>query len=189
MAAPWHKVHVPEGLFGLLDDHEVPHYGADWSNGLIAPMRAGGAFINSGIHTGNVHARTKYLTTRPEDLDTSLDWDEIVEASVHAPRDGLRLESLDQGPADDGSPLAGHGATDYRVRVHAHGREIAWDKTASTPTETYLLLVWPAEPAPAQTLRFSGRLGQTQEAHDPHRLAPLDEPPTTPADVPIPRPN
>lgn len=164
MEAPWHEVFVGEGTFGLLDAGEIPVHSADWSNGLIAPMLQGGALVRTGIHTGDVRVCVQAQQEPATEIDTSRPWEEVVEASVAAPRDHLQLESLDFGPPDPNGPLTGRGSTHYRVRVHARGRETAWDKTAETPTEEYLLFMWPSEPAPTQTLRSSTRLEQQQQS-------------------------
>lgn len=189
MPTQWHTLYVPEGLFGLLDGGDVPDYSADWSNGLLAPLLQGGAFIKVGIHSGNVRVRSETLITRPPSIDDSLDWEEIVEASVNAPNDQLQVESLLNGPIDDGRPLAQNGSTSYRVHLHALGRSIAWDKTSTDPTETYLLQVWPAPPEPTQTLRSSDRLRASQATHAQRPLPPLEEPPATPPDEPRPAPH
>ncbi|MEU8852204.1 hypothetical protein AB0C70_39650 [Streptomyces sp. NPDC048564] len=184
MNAPWHEVFVGEGTFGLLDEGEIPVHSADWSNGLIAPMLQGGALVRTGIRTGSVSVCVQAQQDPATEMDTSRPWEEVVEASVAAPRDHLELQSLDFGPPDPNGPLTGRGSTHYRVRVHARGREAAWDKTAETPTEEYLLLVWPSEPSPTQTLRTSSRLKQQQqsEAANPH------PPRTTPPEAPEPEP-
>lgn len=65
----------------------------------------------------------------------------------------------------------------YRVRVHALGRDVR-SKTTQAPPEEYLLLVWPSEPAPTCTLRTSSRLEEEEqaEAANPHppRMTPAE---------------
>ncbi|MDX3386540.1 hypothetical protein PV682_34595 [Streptomyces niveiscabiei] len=189
MDTPWHEVFIGEGTFGLLDDGEIPVHSADWSNGLIAPMLQGGALVRTGIHTGSVRVCVQAQREPATEIDTTRPWDEIVEAGVTAPHDRLRLESLDFGPPDPNGPLSGRGSRHYRVRVHARGRETAWDKTAEAPTEEYLILVWPSELAPTRTLLAGNRLEQQQqsEADTPH--PPRLSPPKKPGPEPRPRPD
>lgn len=180
MNAAWHEVFVGDGTFGLLDEGEIPVHSADWSNGLIAPMLQGGALICTGIHTGSVRVCAQAQHEPAAEIDESRPWEEIVEASVLAPHGHLQLASLDYGPLDPNRSLTGLGSTHYRVRVHARGRETAWDKTAETPTEEYLLLIWPSEPAPTQTLRFSNRLEQQAQAAAANPRPPRMTPPESP---------
>ncbi|WP_143589930.1 hypothetical protein [Streptomyces africanus] len=172
-----------------VDEGEIPVHSADWSNGLIAPMLQGGALVRTGIRTGSVRVCVQAQQEPATELDTSRPWEEVVEASVVAPRDHLQLESLDFGPPDPNRPLTGRGSTHYRVRVHARGRETAWDKTSETPTEEYLLLVWPSDPAPTQTLRTSNRLEQQQQSETDNPHPPNTTPPEPPASEPRARPD
>lgn len=152
MTAPWHNVFVSEGTFGLLDNGEVPVHSTDWSNGLIAPMLQGGALVRTGIQTGYVRVCARTEREPAEDIDESRPWEEIVEATVTAPYNLLRLESLDFGPPAPGTLVATADSFQYRVRVHALGRDVR-SKTTQAPPEEYLLMVWPSEPAPTCTLR------------------------------------
>ncbi|MEU6230563.1 hypothetical protein [Streptomyces sp. NPDC047042] len=179
MNTPWHDVFVSEGTFGLLDNGDIPVHSADWSNGLIAPMLQGGALVRTGIQTGYVRVCARTEREPTEDIDESRPWEEIVEATVTAPHNLLRLESLDFGPPAPGTLLTTADCFQYRVRVHALGRDVAQSNTTPVPPEEYLLLAWPSEPAPTHTLRTSSRLEEEEqaEAANPHppRLAP-DEP-------------
>ncbi|AZQ32110.1 hypothetical protein EJ357_47705 [Streptomyces cyaneochromogenes] len=183
MDASWHDVFVTEGTFGLLDDGEIPVHSADWSNGLIAPMLQGGALVRTGIQSGYVRVSIRALREPAEEIDESRPWEEIVEAAVTAPRNRLRLESLDYGPPAPDMPLTTADTTQYRLRVHARGRDAARSQSAQVPREEYLLLVWPAEPAPTRTLRGSNRLEEEEqaEAANPHppRMHPAEPPEAT----------
>lgn len=178
MNAPWHNVFVSEGTFGLLDNGEIPVHSTDWSNGLIAPMLQGGALVRTGIQTGYVRVCARTEREPAEDIDESRPWEEIVEATVTAPHNLLRLESLDFGPPAPGTLLATADSFQYRVRVHALGRDAPRSKPTQAPPEKYLLLVWPSEPAPTCTLRTSSRLEEEEqaEAANPHppRMTPAE---------------
>ncbi|GHH29558.1 hypothetical protein GCM10018780_87770 [Streptomyces lanatus] len=183
MNALWHDVFVSEGTFGLLDSGEIPIHSADWSNGLVAPMLQGGALVRTGIQTGYVRVCARTQGEPAGDIDESRPWEEIVEASVTAPHNLLRLESLDYGPSAPDTFLTTADSPQYRVRVHALGRDVARSKTTQVPPEEYLLLVWPSEPAPTHSLRTSSRLEEEKqaEAASPHppRMAPAEPPEAT----------
>lgn len=170
MNAQWHDVFVSEGTFGLLDNGEIPVQSADWSNGLIVPMLQGGALVRTGIQTGYVRVSARTEREPAEDIDESRPWEEIVEATITAPQNLLRLESLDFGPPAPDALLTSVDSPQYRVRVHALGRDVARNKTTQVRPEEYLLLVWPSEPAPTYTLRTSSALEEAEqaEAASPH---------------------
>jgi hypothetical protein len=84
MTSSWATVRVDDLSFGVLDNGEIPIETADWSNGLVAVM-SHGAVISTGIHTGYVRVRVDLTTAAPHEDDSS--WEEVVEASMHAPHD------------------------------------------------------------------------------------------------------
>ncbi|MFF4061348.1 hypothetical protein ACFYZ8_35700 [Streptomyces sp. NPDC001668] len=147
------QVFINEGLFGVLDNGYIDTETADFSNGngLVVPM-ARGAFVLTGINTGYVSVETR-VVEGPPDLETD-DWEEVIEASVHAPAGDLKVESLERGPDTQSVQfLSPSGPAWYRLRVHARGREIHRDGVRMEPVEDYLLIVWPAPPEDAIVLR------------------------------------
>lgn len=137
-------VEASDGLFGLLDEGEIPAHTADWSNGLVAMMSAG-ALIATGVNIGPVRVQTA-TSTEPAapPVAGQAEWDEIIEVTVHAPRGRLRVEGLEHGTVGDLPVLSAQGSGSYRLRVHARGRAIAPDQAEDDPVEDYLLQVWPA---------------------------------------------
>jgi hypothetical protein len=172
------RVRVTDHSFGIFDGDQLPIETADWSNGLIVLMSAG-ATIYTGIHTGHVHVTAEALAQAPGHVDDQ-PWDDIIEASVAAPAGDLRIQSLEYGTVAGLPPLSPHGPGSYRVRAHVRGRDEFYDSIQNEPTEFYLLLAWPAGPAPAAILRASDRTGaelrgsqaqqtsQPNPATDPH---------------------
>lgn len=162
----WRQVFVSEGLFGVLDQGNISADTADFSNGLVAPMDRG-AFILTGINTGYVRVQTRVLDARPHiECD---EWEEVVEASVHAPTGDLKVESLDLGPDTEFvQSLSPSGRGWYRIRVHARGREILRDKATMEPVEDYLLIVWPSDPAETTVLRESEYMKRRMQTWNPH---------------------
>ncbi|MFJ4836343.1 hypothetical protein ACIP79_41600 [Streptomyces sp. NPDC088747] len=148
-----HHVYVPEGSFGVLDAGEIPVETADWSNGLAVPM-SHGVLVVTGIHTGTIRVAAVSVTGPPPGPADDI-WEEIVEASVHAPAGRLQVESLEQGRVEGLAPLSPAGPGWYRLRVHARGRNILRDKVSIEPVEDYLLLAWPALQADTDVVRTS----------------------------------
>jgi hypothetical protein len=130
--------------FGLADDELWPLDTITWANDLATAMSSG-ALIRTGMHTGNITVTVGLRDAAPA-LDTAA-WEDVVELSARAPVGQLRVASLDDIP--DALPiLSAAGAGTYRLRVHARGRRANVDGAAEQPVEKYLLLAWPAPPAP-----------------------------------------
>lgn len=167
-------VHVSDHSFGIFDHYEIPIETGDWSNGLIVTM-ASGAMIYTGIDRGYVNVTVELRTAAPEDVDPG-SWDDIVEASINSPHGHLCVELLEYA-ADDVGPelplLSPQGPGSYRMRAHVRGRDRFYDQVQNEPAEDYLLIVWPADPAPPLIIRatdtcgYGLRLGSTQQAQVP----------------------
>lgn len=143
--------------FALLEDGAVPD--ADFGgNGLVAVV-AGGAVIRTGTETGNVRILLSVLKGPPQDVAT--DWDEIVEVSWRASAGAASVvgaQAVEWQLRRATPPWPG----DYRLRVHARGRDDA------DGTESYQLMVWEAPAAPETVYARTDRLG--------HRLRGEPEP-------------
>ncbi|NKQ24560.1 hypothetical protein HF200_08875 [Streptomyces galbus] len=61
--------------------------------------------------------------------------------------------------------LSFNGPDDYRLRVHARGRDTAVDLAPDEVTEWYLIQAWPAPPAPVTVLRQSDNYGASLRAN------------------------
>ena len=135
-------------------------------NGLVAVV-PGGAVIRTGLETGHVQIILGILDGPPPAVAEG--WEEIVEVSWHATVGGASIV----GPAAHGTNLrrvTPPWPGDYRLRVHARGRDIPTEPHA----EYYQLLVWQAPAAPEVVYARTDRLG--------HRLrgeaepAPIERP-------------
>ena len=75
-----------------------------------------------------------------------------------APQGRLRPAALG-ADADPLPELTVAGPGDYRVRVHARGRDTMIDGVASEPVEDYLVVVWPQAWADEEIYRQTDRYG------------------------------
>nr|WP_201748882.1 DUF6461 domain-containing protein [Micromonospora acroterricola] len=145
--------------FALLEGTDVPEVDVG-GNGLVTVV-PGGAVLRTGVETGQVRIMLSVLDGPPPDIATG--WEEIVEVSWRAAAGGASLV----GP-DGGQPqlrrLTPPWPGDYRLRVHARGR----DDTDQPGAECYELVVWQAPAAPETVYARSDRLG--------HRLRGEPEP-------------
>ncbi|GAA2102822.1 hypothetical protein [Actinomadura alba] len=131
---------------------EVGHYPSapvgDPCNGLITPSPPCGAVIYTGIADGNVAVEVQvHQQEPPPGVPPLEEWEDIAEVTVQAPTGQLMVCALmDDGPSLP--PVTASGAGAYRVRVHARGRDIAYDAALLDEiVEDYLIQVWPAPSA------------------------------------------
>ena len=128
------------------------------TNGLVAVTGPGSAIIFTGISSGRVPVRAEALTAAPATADLG-EWDEIADVSLPGLAGELAVAALmdDVPPGLPGLCAAGPG--DYRVRVHARGRDTSPDEATDQPAEAYLVLCWPAPPAPDVQHKLTDRAG------------------------------
>ncbi|MBU2670351.1 hypothetical protein KOI35_43305 [Actinoplanes bogorensis] len=148
--------------FGLVE-HGLPETVDFRTNGLAA-VTDGGVVIRTGVAEGQVEIEMNMLDGPPDEIDAG--WEEVVDVSWHATEGGASVSGPyddDLGPRHITPPWPG----DYRVRVHARGRDDDAD-------ESYKISVWSGPAEPERVHRRTDRLG--------HRLRGEVEP------VRVPRP-
>ncbi len=153
-------VNVVEHSFGLFDGYDIPIETADWSTGLIVEL-ANGAMIYTGLNRGPVQVAVDVRAVAPDNIDSSA-WDDIVEATVHGATGNLTVQLLEYGRFDEPPRLpllSPYGPGSYRLRAHAHGRDLHYDSVQELPNEQYLLTIWPAEPSPSLIIRATDQCG------------------------------
>jgi hypothetical protein len=119
-------------------------------NGLVR-VADGVITVMTGIHTGDVDVTVALHHSEPSP-DTG-DWQEIVEISAHSASGELTVRGIMDDLDEELPVLSHHGPGNYRLRVHARGRDTAVDMTPDEVTEWYLVHVWPAPPKEATVLR------------------------------------
>ena len=161
------SVPVSRHRFALVEG-EAPDAVDFGGNGLVAVV-PGGAVIRTGLAEGMVTVTLRILAGPPDEVEDG--WDEVIEVSWTA-AEGQASVVGPNGPGDDNllretPPWPG----DYRLRVHALGRDDAEDaeEDGFADGENYELVVWRAPAAPETIYRRTDRLG--------HRLRGEPEPP------------
>ncbi|WP_410573042.1 DUF6461 domain-containing protein [Amycolatopsis sp. cmx-4-61] len=142
---------VRDHVFALTEGG-FPAFGSFAENGLAEAVD-GGVVVRTGTEAGWVQVGVRVLAEPPAEVET-LGWDEVVELSWRAEHGSAGVGGRAKTP-----PWPG----DYRVRVHAYGRD-------DPETEGYSLWIWAAPPGPPVVHARADRLG--------HRLRGEPEPPT-----------
>lgn len=140
---------VSDHLFALAEG-SVPAT-ADFSgNGLVTAV-AGGALIRTGVREGSVPVILHVVAEEPALEDRS--WDEVVEVSWRAAAGQACVTGLNRLASWPRSVTTPPWPGDYRLRVHATGRDDA------DQNESYELVVWQAPAAPDVVYKRTDRLG------------------------------
>ncbi|MBY8844634.1 hypothetical protein [Streptomyces sp. SP2-10] len=130
-------------------------------NGLIE-VQDGIATIHTGIHTGDVDVTVTFHSQAPQTGNAV--WDEIVELSLHSVSGELMVRGLMDDLDEELPALSFDGPGDYRLRIHARGRDTAIDLAPDEVTEWYLIQVWPAPVQNAAVLRHTDSYGASVRA-------------------------
>jgi hypothetical protein len=117
------------------------------------------AFIHTGVHSGQVKLMIQVRDGQPLRIDWG--WDEVVEVTLHASVGDVNVASImGIGMPPSYPRLTPQGPGDYRIRVHARGRDTDIDGTAFEPFEEYLIQLWPAPSAPEKIYKATDRYGE-----------------------------
>ncbi|MFF7975819.1 hypothetical protein [Streptomyces sp. NPDC007905] len=120
------------------------------------------ASVLTGIHTGDVDVTVTFHTNAPQ--PGGAEWEEIVEISLHSASGELMVRGLMADLDEELPELSFDGPGDYRLRVHARGRDTAIDLTPDDVTEWYLIQVWSAPAQEAVVLRQIDSYGASVRA-------------------------
>lgn len=125
---------------------------ADFSaNGLVAVVD-GGAVIRAGVPHGRVQIRLAVVADAPTEVEAG--WEEVVEVSWHAAEGRASIVGADGETEPQLTRQTPPWPGDYRLRVHARGRD-----EVDHCCESYLLMVWAAPAAPDVVHRRFDLLG------------------------------
>ncbi|MCS0605223.1 hypothetical protein NX794_29020 [Streptomyces sp. LP11] len=130
-------------------------------NGLVE-VQDGIATIHTGIHTGDVDVTVTLHTDVPRAGDS--EWDEVVELSLRSVSGELMVRGLMDDLDEELPVLSFDGPGDYRLRIHARGRDTAIDLAPDEITEWYLIQAWPAQAHDATVLRQTDSYGASARA-------------------------
>ncbi|QNP68173.1 hypothetical protein IAG44_00950 [Streptomyces roseirectus] len=108
-----------------------------WGEAGFVVVMDGVIVVVTGVHTGSVEVEVALYEAEPGVGDGV--WEEVVEISACSVSGDLQVRGMMDDLDEELPVLAFRGAGEYRLRVHARGREDGGDLD-----EGYLVQVWPA---------------------------------------------
>jgi hypothetical protein len=166
------EIHVSHHLFYLLDDGARVSTTRGRTDGLILVPDPGAAVVFCGIHSGPAELTIEARDAAPDSVDAA-GWDEVTEVSIQAPGGRLIPAAMGADNPHAFRPLTTAGPGDYRLRVHARGRDTNIDGVADDgPTETYRIVCWPQPPSPPQVHKRADGYGASVRAANATAPAP-----------------
>jgi hypothetical protein len=118
-------------------------------------LRPDAAMVRTGLSMGSIAVTVAQLDEPPTSIDSSADWADVVEFSfTDEAVPPIVVVALEADP-EPGVPDVSLDDSEQslRVRVHAIGRDAGATYEPADSTEAYLIQVWQAMPAAAETLR------------------------------------
>ncbi|MET4001781.1 hypothetical protein ABIB48_000479 [Arthrobacter sp. UYCu511] len=120
--------------------------------GLAVPL------VSTGIYSGPIDLTVEVLRARPESISPG--WEDIHEVSVRLPEGRAYFNTpTDWDMKDVGTIMAGEKGS-YRVRLHATGRDEAFDLVVESSVERHLVQFWKESPSPATVLSSESGQGK-----------------------------
>jgi hypothetical protein len=106
--------------------------------------------VYTGVRSGPIQLRVEFLESR---ADAQLfDWEDVLELSLALTAG--RAYFCESGSADgqEVGTIVGKEEGIYRARLHAIGRDRAFDAPVKSPRERHLVQLWKEPPSPMSVL-------------------------------------
>ena len=144
--------------------------------------------VSTGVYSGPVDLTVEILGARPE--ASSPGWEDIHEVSLMLPEGRAYFNTPTGWEMKDIGTITGDERGSYRARLHATGRDTAFDLVVESPVERHLVQFWKEPPSPVSVLSSESERGKslpgfikmwqgppTATAHAGPRLVTQDSPP------------
>ncbi len=161
----------PEPTLVFVDSHLISIGEVCWMQGPLQPVtgpvclvfepREQETFVLTGIATGYVRVSGEALASRPSVLPDG--WEDVAEVSLEVHAGPLRVTGIG-GITGPEVRLDAHGPGDYRLRIHAKGRDTDYDGSRLDPVEDYMIVAWPEQASPPTALRTTSKAGEMEIA-------------------------
>jgi hypothetical protein len=121
------------------------------------PLRV--PLVSTGVHSGPIDLTVEVLGARPE--ASSPGWEDIHEVSLMLPGGRAFFSEPTGWEMKDIGTITGNDGGSYRARLHATGRDTAFDLVVESPLERHLVQLWKEPPSPAPVLSSKSFQGKS----------------------------
>ncbi|MCO4264830.1 hypothetical protein NG697_18225 [Pseudarthrobacter sp. MDT3-26] len=115
--------------------------------------------VSTGVHSGPIALTVEVLGARPE--GTAPGWEDIHEVSLMLPEGRAYFNPPTGWEMKDVGTITGNEKGSYRARLHATGRDTAFDLVVESPVERHLIQLWKEPPSPVSVLSSESERGKT----------------------------
>lgn len=122
-------------------------------SGLTVPL------VSTGVYAGPIDLTVEVLDARPD--ATSPEWEDIHELSLMIPEGQVYFDRPESFERKDVGAIVGDEKGSYRARLHASGRDAAYDGVVESPAERHLVQFWKEPPSPVSVLSSRSQVGKS----------------------------
>ncbi|WP_458110985.1 hypothetical protein M1D88_11310 [Arthrobacter sp. R1-13] len=122
-----------------------------------APLRV--PLVSTGVHSGPIDLTVEILDARPEVIASG--WEDIHEVSLMLPEGRAFFSEPAGSEMKDIGIITGNARGSYRARLHATGRDTAFDLVVESPVERHLVQFWKEPPSPVSVLSSKSERGKS----------------------------
>jgi hypothetical protein len=115
--------------------------------------------VSTGVHSGPVELAVEILGARPE--ASSPGWEDIHEVSLMLPEGRAYFNTPTGWEMKHIGTITGDERGSYRARLHATGRDTAFDLVVESPVERHLVQFWKEPPSPVSVLSSKSEDGKS----------------------------
>ncbi|MHA6668842.1 hypothetical protein ACX3O0_08220 [Homoserinimonas sp. A447] len=121
---------------------------------LIVPL------VFTGVYSGPIDLTVEVLDARPD--APAPEWEDIHELSLMLPEGQAYFNRPESFERKDVGTITGHEKGSYRARLHASGRDAAYDGVVESPVERHLVQFWKEPPTPLSVLSSRSQSGKSR---------------------------
>jgi hypothetical protein len=115
--------------------------------------------VSTGVHSGPIDLTVEVLGARPEAISPG--WEDIHEVSLMLPEGRAYFNTPTGGEMKDIGTVMDDQKGSYRARLHATGRDTAFDLVVESPVERHRVQLWKEPPSPVSVLSSESERGKS----------------------------
>jgi hypothetical protein len=115
--------------------------------------------VSTGIYSGPIDVTVEVLDARPE--ATAPGWEDVLELSLMFTEGQARFNRPGGFEQKDVGTIVADEKGSYRARLHASGRDSAFDAVVEFPVEQHLVQFWKEPPSPVSVLSSDSGVGKS----------------------------